>query len=152
MYIFSNALFSPMKEAIILLICLVSSSCPALSHQPKPQPLVSLANLPSPTPGIPALFDTTVKSFKSGRSRSALINELGTPENPNPPTSTVVLPFISLIASCAESQILLIALLAVKDENSRLELRTLLTSNREALISSKVLSTTLQEQEACFGH
>jgi hypothetical protein len=152
MYIFSNALFSPMKEAIILLICLVSSSCPALSHQPKPQPLVSLANSPSPTPGIPALFDATVKSFKSGRSRSALINELGTPENPNPPTSTVVLPFISLIASCAESQILLIALLAVEDENSCLELKAPPTSNREALISSEVLSITSQAQRCIYNH
>jgi hypothetical protein len=33
----------------------------------------------------------------------------GTPENPNPPTRTVVSDFMSLIASCAEDTILLIA-------------------------------------------
>ena len=73
---------------------------------------------PSPTPGIPALFDTTVKSCKSFLSLKALMRELGTPENPNPPTSSVVLPFMSLIASWAESHILLMALLALEEENS----------------------------------
>jgi hypothetical protein len=59
---------------------------------------------------------------------------------------------MSLIASCAESQILLIALLAVEDENSRLELKALLTSNREALISSEVLSITSQGQRCIYNH
>lgn len=103
MYIFSNALFSPMNEAIILLICLVSRSCP------------------SPTPGMPALFETTVKSFNSDRSLRALIRELGTPLKPNPPTRIVVLLFMSLIASWAESTILLIFLLAAVEENCRRE-------------------------------
>jgi hypothetical protein len=59
---------------------------------------------------------------------------------------------MSLIASCAEPQILLIALLAVEDENSRLELKALLTNNREALISSEVLSTTPQGQRWIYSH
>ena len=35
--------------------------------------------------------------------------EFGTPENPKPPTSNVESDFMSLIASCAEGKILLIA-------------------------------------------
>jgi hypothetical protein len=43
----------------------------------------------------------------------------GTPENPNPPTKTVVSDFISDMASCAEETILLIAGRAVVVEKKR---------------------------------
>lgn len=72
-------------------ICLVSKSCP------------------SPTPGIPALLLTTVKFVRSDRSRKALMRVFGTPEKPKPPTSSVESDFMSLMASCAEETILLIA-------------------------------------------
>ena len=76
-------------------------------------------NLPRPAPGIPALFETTVKSLISGRSRTALIKLLGTPENPKPPTKIIDEPFRSLIASLALGTFLLIARREVEDENSR---------------------------------
>jgi hypothetical protein len=44
---------------------------------------------------------------------------LGTPEKPNPPTRTVVSDFMSLIASCAEETILLIAGRIVVVEKNR---------------------------------
>lgn len=66
-------------------------------------------DLPRPTPGIPALLDTTVKSLMSGRSRTALMRVLGTPEKPKPPTKTVEERFMSLMASAADGHILLIA-------------------------------------------
>lgn len=75
--------------------------------------------LPKPTPGMPALLETTVKSFKSNLSLKALINELGTPLKPKPPTSRVLLLFMSLIASWADAQILLICLLDTEEENCR---------------------------------
>jgi len=53
---------------------------------------------------------------------------------------------MSLIASCAELQILLIALLAVEDENSRLELRALLTGNREGLIVFEFLCNSWKRE------
>ena len=68
---------------------------------------------------MPALFDTTVKSLKSGLSLRALIRVAGTPENPNPPTSKVLPLCISRIASCADGHILLIANLAHELENWR---------------------------------
>jgi hypothetical protein len=52
---------------------------------------------------------------------------------------------MSLIASEADEQILLIARRAVEDENSRLEHRARLVNNREALILPKILSTTTRE-------
>lgn len=100
-YIFSKVLFSPIKEAIILLICPLSSSWP------------------SPEPGMPALFETTVKSLISGRSRTALISVFGTPENPKPPARTVEEPFMSAMASLAEPHLLSIARAAVVTEKFR---------------------------------
>jgi hypothetical protein len=58
---------------------------------------------------MPALLLTTVKFLRSVRSRTALMSVLGTPEKPNPPTRTVESDFISLMASCAEGYILLMA-------------------------------------------
>jgi hypothetical protein len=50
-----------------------------------------------------------VKSRSSGRSRTALMRELGTPEKPKPPTKIMDELFKSLIASWADGTILLMA-------------------------------------------
>lgn len=56
------------------------------------------------------------------RSRSSLMSVLGTPEKPNPPTSSVESDFMSLMASCAEGKILLIAGRADEVEKNRMTL------------------------------
>lgn len=69
---------------------------------------------------MPALFDTTVKSPRSGLSLNALISVLGTPENPNPPTRSVA-PLETLsIALLADGQSLLILCRALDTANPRL--------------------------------
>lgn len=141
----SNVLFSPINDATILLICFVSNNCPTQSkartiHQYQYQNIYrgnctscilfscfssyfyrNEGGVPSPTPGIPALFDTTVKSLRSGRSRSAFISEFGTPEKPKPPTSKTEFPCMSLMASCAEGHILFMERFGTEDENWRVK-------------------------------
>ena len=68
---------------------------------------------------MPALFETTVRSLTSGRSRTALIKELGTPEKPKPPTRMVDEPVMSLTASLAEGDSLSMARLVVDTEKFR---------------------------------
>src|ERR1700722_1926977 len=70
----SNSLFSPTYEEIILRIWRLFRS------------------KPSPAPSMPALLETTVKSF-TPRSCSAAISRSGTPHRPNP-------PHISVMPSC----------------------------------------------------
>lgn len=69
---------------------------------------------------MPALLLTTVKFLRSDRSRSALMRVFGTPEKPKPPTKTVESDFMSLIASCADETILLIAGRDVLAEKKRM--------------------------------
>lgn len=71
---------------------------------------------------MPALLLTTLRFWMSDRSRSSLINVFGTPEKPKPPTSNVESDFMSLIASCADEKILLIAGRADVVEKKRMTL------------------------------
>lgn len=90
-YIFSNVLFSPMYEAIILEICFVLSS------------------LPRPEVSVPALLDTAVMPVMSGLLTISLMSVSGTPQRPKPPQRSVLLGFMSLRASEAEGYTLLIS-------------------------------------------
>lgn len=97
----------------------VKASMLATSQDIEQQCCYILSCLPSPTPGMPALFETTVKSTRSLRSRMLLINVAGTPENPNPPTRIVSPLFTLAIASSALGQILLMASCRAVAENVR---------------------------------
>jgi hypothetical protein len=61
----------------------------------------------------------------------------GTPEKPNPPTSTVVSDFMSLIASCADETILLIAgrMVVVEKKRGVRPLRRALKRNCRCIVN-----------------
>lgn len=59
-----------------------------------------------PSPEVPALFDTTVRFWRSGRREMAVINVSAVPHSPNPAERTVVPLWMSWMASSALSQTL----------------------------------------------
>lgn len=100
-YILSKVLFSPTYEAIILLTCFDCSNCP------------------NPPPSTPALLDTAVKPFFSGRSRRALMSESATPDRPNPPHKMVAPLGMSSMAASADGKTLFTSRRGVDEEKRR---------------------------------
>lgn len=130
-YCLSNSLFSPTYELIILLICRFRS------------------NTPSPKSSTPALFDTAVRPFTCGRSRSALIRFSGIPHRPNPPTSRVEFEGISCTACCAEGYTLFKSLLVADAEKARRRTYDGLIVARRHLKAGKVRENTGILVEIC---
>ena len=92
-YYLSNSLFSPTYDAIIRLTCLLRR------------------RMPKPKSSMPQLFETIVRSLGPCYA-IAVIRFSGMPHRPNPPAHIVAPSLISLVASAAESNILVAKYLA----------------------------------------
>src|SRR5882757_7935693 len=88
----ANSLFSPTYDEVILAIRL------------------SASRMPSPHSSTPQLFETTLRSL-TPLSWIALINCIGLPHSPKPPTARLAPSEMSSTAACGESYVLSIRLL-----------------------------------------